>query len=266
MRERDVNGDALRWWDRAARVGFLAKAVVYAIVGGYALQVALGDGGAFLDKEGVAKKIEIQAHGALLLAALGAGLLCYAAWRFVQAIVDPRGEEHGTKGLAKRLGWAASGVVHALLALTVFQTLTGADDDRESWLAAALAQPGGRWIVVACGAVAMGVGGYQIWRAYRASFVKKLERSEMSPSERRWAVRTGRLGLLARGIVFPIIGWYFVQAGLRMDASQAQGTGAALRDVAGAPLGSVLLPVVAFGLIAYAALMVVNARYRRPFA
>lgn len=261
-----MNGSALRWTDRAARIGFLAKAVVYAIVGGYALQVALGDGGAFLDKEAVAKKVAIQSHGAVLLAALGGGLLCYALWRFVQAIVDPRGEEHGAKAVAKRLGWVGSGVVHGLLALTVFQTLTGADDDRDSWLAAALGQPGGRWIFVAGGLAAIGVGVFQIWRAYRASFVEKLERTEMSPSERRWAVRAGRLGLLARGIVFPILGWYFVEAGLRMDASQAKGTGAALRDVAAAPLGSMLLPVVATGLIAYAALMVVNARYRRPFA
>jgi NADH:ubiquinone oxidoreductase subunit 5 (subunit L)/multisubunit Na+/H+ antiporter MnhA subunit len=155
--------------------------------------------------------------------------------------------------------------VHAALAFTVFQTLTGADDGRQSWLARALAQPGGRWLFVAFGLGMAGVGLFHLWRAFSGSFVKKLEQSEMDATERKWAIRLGRLGLAARGIVFPIIGWFFVRAGLDTDLSKAEGTAGALREIARAPLGSMLLPVVAAGLIAYAALLVLNARYRRPF-
>lgn len=260
-----MRAEALKWTDRAARIGFLAKGVVYAIVGGYALKLALGEGGAYLDKEGVAAKVEMQPYGRFLLGALGAGLLCYAGWRLVQAIVDPRGEDHGAKQIAKRIGWAGSGLIHGLLALTVFQTLTGADDNRQSWLATALAQPGGRWVFVLGGVGVIGVGLFQLWRAYRASFAKKLEKTEMSADERKWAVRIGRLGLVSRGVVFPIIGWFFVQAGRHADAREAKGTGAALREIAAAPAGSMLLPIVATGLLAYALFMAVNARYRRPF-
>jgi hypothetical protein len=260
-----LSPSTLKRMDRAGRAGFVAKGAVYAIIGWYALEVVLGRGGAFLDKEDVAKKVELQPYGQVLLAVLGAGLACYALWRFVQAIVNPRGED-GWKGAAKRVGWAGSGIVHAALSFTVFQTLTGADDGRSSWLARALAQPGGRWAFVVAGLGMMGVGVFHLWRAYSASFAKKLEQSEMSTSERKWAIRLGRLGSLARGIVFPIIGGFFVRAGLDTDLSKAKGTAAALSEIARAPLGSMLLPLVAVGLIAYGALLAVNARYRRPFA
>jgi hypothetical protein len=256
----------LEWMDRGARVGFLAKAVVYGIVGWYALERALGRGGAFLDKEHVAKKVEILPFGQWLLGILGVGLLCYAAWRFVQAAVDPRGENRGWKGAGRRLARAASGFIHAALGVTVLQTLAGADDDRQAWVAEVVARPGGRWLLVAAGLCAIGVGAFQWWRAFRASFAKKLDGSEMSERERRWAIRIGRLGMIARGVVFPLIGWFLVTAGLETDPSEAKGTGGALREIALAPMGRLMLVVVASGLLAYAILMVINARYRRWFA
>jgi uncharacterized membrane protein YidH (DUF202 family) len=261
-----MQDSTLRWMDRAARVGFLAKGVVYAIVGAYALERAVGRGGAFLDKEAVAEKVVILPFGRVLLAALGIGLLCYAAWRFVQAAVDPRGEAHGLKGVARRIGRAGSGAIHAFLGVSVLQALTGADDDRQAWVAQVVARPGGRWLLVGAGLGVIAVGLYQWWRAFSASFARKLDGAEMSADERTWALRVGRLGMIARGVVFPLIGWFLLHAGLDTDPSQARGTGGALREIATAPMGPVLLAIVASGLIAYAALMVLNARYRRWFA
>jgi hypothetical protein len=88
----------------------------------------------------------------------------------------------------------------------------------------------------------------------------------MSERERVWAVRIGRLGMVARGVVFPLIGWFLVTAGLETDPSEVKGTGGALREIAIAPMGRPMLVVVASGLLAYAILMVINARYRRWFA
>ncbi len=255
----------LAWVDRLGRGGFVAKAVVYAIIGGYALKVTFGRGGALLDKEDVARKVEVQPFGTALLLALGVGLACYAAWCLVQAIVDPRNKD-GTFGMLQRAGALVSGVVHGLLAVTAFQTLTGSPDGHRSWLARVIAEPGGKWLFVAAGVILVGVGVYQLWRAYSTSFTEDLREHEMPWAHRVWAVRLGRLGLGARGIVFPIVGWFFIRAGLDTDLSKAKGTAAALREIALAPMGSVLLPVVAIGLLAYAGLQLVNARYRRAFA
>src|SRR5688572_4721572 len=79
-----LSPSTMKRMDRAGRAGFVAKGAVYAIIGWYALEVVLGRGGAFLDKEDVAKKVELQPYGQVLLAVLGAGLACYALWRFVQ--------------------------------------------------------------------------------------------------------------------------------------------------------------------------------------
>jgi hypothetical protein len=47
----------------------------------------------------------------------------------------------------------------------------------------------------------------------------------MSQNEQTWATRLGRFGIAARGIVFVIIGIFFIQAAMLSDASQAKGLG-----------------------------------------
>ncbi len=248
-----------------AALGFIAKAAVYAIIGVLALQVAFGDGGAFLDNQEAAARVKVQPFGKLLLAVLGIGLACYALWRFAQAAFDPGSDDTGAKRIAKRVGWAGSGVLHAFLALSAFQTLAGVsgDDRKASWLALLLDSPGGSWAMMAIGVAIIGVGLFQFWRAYKASFRKKLETHRMSATENKWATRVGRFGLVARGMVFPIVGWFFIQAGRHANAKEAKGTGAALREIATQRWGEILLPIVAAGLCAYALFMLVSARYRK---
>jgi hypothetical protein len=85
----------------------------------------------------------------------------------------------------------------------------------------------------------------------------------MSPAEVTWAVRIGRLGFAARGVVFGIIGLCLLQAARQMEPQQAHGTGGVLALLADSPFGPWLLAVVALGLIAYGVHMLVEARYRR---
>jgi hypothetical protein len=67
-------------------------------------------------------------------------------------------------------------------------------------------------------------------------------------------------------VVLGIIGYFLVQAGLTASASQAKGTGGALREIASASYGSILLGLVAIGFIAYAVYMFASARYRDVYA
>lgn len=256
------------WMDRIEAFGFIAKAAIYAMIGLFALQVTFGDGGAFLDTNQAADKVKVQPFGLLLLALLGTGLACYALWQITLAVLDPGGHERDAKRIAKRVRWAASAIVHGFLALSAFQTLAGlrGEDRKSSWLATLLGSPGGTWIMMGIGVAIMGVGAFQFVRAYQASFEKKLETHEMSATERRWTVRVARFGLVARGIVFPIIGWFFIQAGRHANAKEAKGIGAALREIATQRWGSILLPIVAAGLVSYALFMLVSAKYRKTYA
>jgi hypothetical protein len=56
--------------------------------------------------------------------------------------------------------------------------------------------------------------------------------------------------MFARGVLFFVIGWFLVQAGLHHDAGQVQGFGGAFMFLLGQPFGRVLLGMVALGFVA----------------
>lgn len=126
-----------------------------------------------------------------------------------------------------------------------------------------MSQPWGLWLVGLVGAIVFGYGLRQFYRSYNATFMAKVTRREMSRLELTWAERAGRWGLAARGVVFVMIGTFFVQAAWTADPNQAKGLDGTLAELAGQPYGPWLLGLVAAGLVAYAAYQLVMARYRR---
>ncbi|NIP79014.1 MAG: DUF1206 domain-containing protein, partial [Gemmatimonadetes bacterium] len=76
---------------------------------------------------------------------------------------------------------------------------------------------------------------------------------------RTWTIRSGRMGLAARGVVFVIIAGYTVTAALQSDPSEARGLGGVLSLMQDTPW---LLGLVALGLLGYGLYNLVRARYR----
>src|SRR5215210_3002409 len=104
QRLRRVARPAGRWVARLARWGFIANAVVYALVGGLALKWALGDGGQITDAEGALMMIRGESLGRPLRAALAIGFFSYASWRIVGALLALDRDRSGARGIALRLG------------------------------------------------------------------------------------------------------------------------------------------------------------------
>src|SRR6476661_1728925 len=75
-------------FERLARAGHAAKGVVYMVLGALAARAAFGLGGRTTDKQGVLETILTEPFGQILLALVAVGLIGYALWRFVQAILD----------------------------------------------------------------------------------------------------------------------------------------------------------------------------------
>jgi hypothetical protein len=256
------------WVERLARLGYLAKGIVYAIVGVLAVQAAFGAGGQTTDTKGALSAIAAQPFGKFLLALLTVGLIGYVVWRFVQAVQDPEHKGDDAKGWATRLGYAVSGLIYASLAFTSIGLIRGSGgggggNSKQDWTARLLAQPFGQWLVGLVGAFVIGLGFYQLYQAYKAKFRKQMKLQEMSPTEETWATRIGRFGLGARGVVFCIIGFFLLQAARQSDASEVRGLDGALESLAQQPYGPWLLGIVALGLIAYGIHMAVQARYIR---
>jgi len=248
-----------------ARCGYVAKGVVYLIVGVLASLAAAGLGGSSLGTNEAINRLAGQPFGGLMLVLLGLGLFAYAVWRVLQALIDTEDLGHGARAIAARLGFLISGGIYASLALYSFKLLRNVATGNSSpsgRTAELMSHPGGIYLVFALGVGFAGVGLRQMWRAIKRSYLNNWHMIEMSTTQRRLAEAATRWGLSARGVVFVIIGGFLCVAAVRTDPSQAQGLGGALSVLARQPFGPWLLGAVALGLIAYAIYCFVNARFR----
>ncbi len=125
-----------------------------------------------------------------------------------------------------------------------------------------MSHPWGEWLVGGVGVVLIGVAFAQFAIAWRARFRRRWRIAAMSPTQETWATRAGRIGFAARGVVFVLVGLFFLRAAIQSDPSEARGLGGALASLLGQPYGAWLLALVALGLVGYAVTCLVNARYR----
>ena len=268
-RAEDASREVIPWVVWLARIGYGAKGVVYFTIGLLAAQAAIGSGGQTTGPSGALASIADNPFGMVLLALVALGLFGYALWRFVEAWVDPENAGTDAKGVAKRVGYAISGVIYALLGVEAVQILlgsaSGGGNRVDDWTARLMAQPFGAWLVGIVGVVVVGTGLYQFYRSYSAKFREKLKLYEMSGREVKWATRAGRIGFAARGVVYVLIGSFLVVAAYRSNPEQAGGIGQALQTLSRQPYGPWLLGLVAIGLMAYGIFAFVLARYRRIF-
>jgi Domain of Unknown Function (DUF1206) len=261
------HGDGVEW---AGRVGLIAKAVSYALIGVLAIQIPLGQGGQAADRQGVLRQLASEDWGPAALIALAVGFACYAVWRVVEALVDRQHEGHDPKGLAKRARSLGLGVLYvasaaAAVALVLGSSGSGgaAGGDEKQETARVLDWPAGRWLVLAVGLGFLADGLYNLYRGVTTKFRERLKTGEMSPGVERAAVTSGVVGHLARGVVFALVGVFLAKAAIEYDSSEAVGIDGALLKLAQHDQGPLLLGLVAAGLIAYALYCLVEARYRK---
>jgi hypothetical protein len=251
------------WIARLARVGFVAKGVIYLLIGGLAALAALGRGGkADPDKHDAMTAVFRAPFGRALLGTIAVGLAGYAIWKLVEGIRNPA--RHGT---LKRIGsfgiavfTAAIAYSAGALALANRHTSSGSDKS-EHWTAKALALPYGAYLLwaVAGGLVLYGL--YQLACAIRAKLDDDLDLGRLSNGARRAVVGVSRFGIAARGVVFCTIGVLVARAAQQHDPKQAGGLRDSLRELLA--LGRWPFVAIALGLAAYGIYELVNARYRR---
>jgi fumarate reductase subunit D len=237
------------------RLGYAVRGALYGVMGLLALGIALSVGaGQATDLSGSLVFLTANPFGKLVLVVVAIGLAAYSLWGFTRAVYDPLHRGRGAGGYAARLGFITSAVSYAAIVIFALRLLLGtsggAGDSTRTTIASILTHPGGGWLTVIIGLVAVVVGLGQFLEAYRATFKEDLKGAAMSDSERTWAIRLGRFGMFARGVTFLVIGWFLIQAGLHHDAAQVQGFGGAFTFLFGQPFGRVLLGIIALGFVA----------------
>ena len=259
--ETVVQSTGFEWLSRA---GFVARGLIYGIIGVLALRLAVGHGGRTTNQQGALHTVANQPLGKALLTLLAIGLGGYALWRFARAAIG-HGPE-GTDSKLDRVTALASGIVYASFCIAAVRILTGSKGSSSTPKTASrdvFGWPAGIWIVGAAGLIVIGVGLYQGYRGISRDFLKDSKTEQMSPRTKRWISRLGLIGHLSRMVVFTLVGVFLVKAAVDYNPRAAIGLDGALAKLQHNSLGPLLLGVVALGLIAFALYSFSDARYRR---
>jgi hypothetical protein len=249
-----------------ARVGLVARGVVYGVVGILALKLAVGSGGKATTQRGALITIAREPFGQALLILTAVGLASYALWRLVRA-----GIGHGTEqkdSSFRRVAGVASGVAYAALCLTAVKILIGASSSGGSsspkkTTGGVLDWTGGTEIVAVVGAILIGVALFQGYKGASKKFLDDSNTREMSREVKRGFTAIGVFGHIARMVVFGLIGYGLVKAALDYDPRSAIGLDGALSKLSHNSYGPFLLGVVAAGLIGFAVYSIADARYAK---
>ncbi len=242
------------------RLGWLAKGLLFVVVGVLAVELARRGRGATseqADQKGALATLADQPAGRVVVLVVSVGLLLFAAWKLWSAAVD---DSDDAIGVASRLGSAGLALVYGLLAATGMQiafgggsgadtgSSGGAPTSSSELTAALLGVPGGWIFVVAIGIGVAIVGAYQLQRAVRGRFLDEVDTVDL-PEWRRILLRVlGTVGTAARTLVLGITGWLFVEAARQHEPDKAAGLDQALRTLASAPFGRIVLVACGVGL------------------
>lgn len=245
---------------RWAQLGYGSRGVVYLVIGGLALLTAFGEGGSTTDSRGAILEILKQPFGRLLLGVMVVGLFGYVAWRLLQAIKDTDNHGRGAKGIAVRGGLLVSSITHAILAVWALGLLipgTGSSSQSQD-----------AFLATGYGQITLGIAGIAVFAAGFAQIYKgaasRFERYMSIPSEKQaWAHPVCRFGLIARGLVWFIIGWFLIDSALTAYEGEIKGVAEALNAVRRADYGHWLLAIVAAGLFSFGIYGILEALYRR---
>jgi hypothetical protein len=238
-----------------ARLGFAARGLLYLLIA--YLAVALGRNAGSAD---VLRTLAGNDGLRWVLGLMALGLLAFGAWRCLEAVLDLEGAGRGGKGALVRAGHGLSGVTHLALGLLAAGLAlgvagAGGGDSAPKATAWVMSLPAGP-VLVRLLALGFIVGGLaEGWSAYRLSFLKQLDARAAGEAWVKWI---GRLGYIARGAVFIMIGVLLWRAASAYDPARAGGLGEALGAFSGWARA-----LVALGLGLFGAFSLVQAAYRR---
>lgn len=242
-----------------ARLGYLARGLVYILLG----WIALTSGKALSTGEAI-EAFDDLPLGDPLLILLAAGLFGYGLYKLYSAILDLDDKGRDAKGWIVRGSRIIGGLGYWLLAFIAARQVAGRDGAAETGTSAGSGgtqqqaaeqvsqAAGGDLLLVLAGGAVLAVAAGQFWIAIKAKFMDELAGAP------GFVKPAGQFGYAARGLVLAIVGWFVVRAGL--DGERLRNFGDALAILRNDQPW--LFQLVAAGLLLFGLVSLAIAKYR----
>jgi hypothetical protein len=259
---------------KIGRVGWLAKGAVYTIAGFLALSIAAkasgwadstSTGNQEASPVGAIKTVAGSGGGTFVLWLLAIGMLLYAAWRVVAALL-PGGTD--AEAMGHRIGYFASAVVYVTFAISAIALARDSKNpdgnQRVTDISATIMKNGlGRVVIGLAGLIVIAVGLYRVSKGIKLDVEEELDMSGISPARAKWTERLGAIGEVGRGIGFSLVGFFLLRAAMTYNVNEATGLDGALRRVAVHSWGVLLVLIVGIGFVAYGIFCLTTFTHRR---
>jgi hypothetical protein len=235
-----------------ARVGYVARGFLFTCIGVLTLFAALGWSGREAGFQETIRSLLQEPVGGYLALCLGVGLLCFAIWRFIEAIAP---SDQRAQSILQRVGFAGSGLFYlGLTAWTIGAFLSatasraGGDRTAREWTGWLLELPIGAELTGAVGLGLIIIAAIFLVRACKLHFKSVVSLHPQAPS---FIAASGRYGLIARALVYAELGGFLIYAALSSSSREAKGLAGAFRAIAYWEDGPIILSVTAAGFIAF---------------
>jgi hypothetical protein len=255
------------WVARAVRVGYIAKGLIYLLIGALALRLAAGvKGGRLTDPGGALLILMRQPFGQIVVAILGIAILVYSGWQFVAAIWDTRRKGRGWKGWMGRaltmikgaaygtVGWQALRLVVGMRATSTSPSVVAAD---------VMTVPLGNIFLFLVGTGVAVYGFFELRDAVFSRFGDDFDEYRFRRETGSWAVAIGSFGNAARAVLLITIGAALITSAVQREPHEAGGVAHAMATLFSQPYGILVAGAVAAGLTCYGLFQLMHARYAR---
>ncbi|PLT31424.1 DUF1206 domain-containing protein [Peribacillus deserti] len=242
------------WIKKFARAGFMAKGTVYFLAGVLSLFAACGMGGDAKGTSGVLGSVVSRPYGEVIVWIIAMGLAGYVMWLFFQVINKQSKPKHGLKDILRRIGYAISCGIYAGLAVKAFSLAVHAGtkgNAKQTWTEKLLTVDAGQWIIGIIGIGIIGFGISEIYSGWSKRFLKQFDTAGMNPKEIEVTKKSGRVGLISKGIVFCFLGYFVVKMAVTVNPNNPKGLDGALEKMLHQPYGPWILGIISIGLAIY---------------
>ena len=259
-----IPGSVRPWVPGLVKLGYLAKGLIYLLIGTLAMGVALGlRGGRLTDPADVLITLLRQPFGRVLLAIIGFGILGYTAYYLFEAIADLRRRGGGLRGWSSRVLTMIKAVAYGAIGVQALDIVFFDARPRAS------AESSARQVMrfplgdVALVVIGLGIAVYgcsQLKLSWDGKDDDDIDVDRMR-REAAWIVPLGRLGTAARSIILVLMGIGLLWSGLQERPSNADGYKDVLATVAS--INPWVLAVMGGGLGCFGFYQLCHARYAK---